>query len=143
MDLRNKKSQSHHRITSYQFLKCGQFKQELPKLTVPATPRKKNLSLDLLSEVRNYQKQKNVIESGQLTSRGLRQMLKPNKLKWVHQEVKLDSQSLLRNKLTVADFFLNTKKGKTELMPFDLIQSDSLKQFLGRLKCHIKTRKYK
>ncbi|CAD8079142.1 unnamed protein product [Paramecium primaurelia] len=143
MDLRNKKSQSHHRITSYQFLKCGQFKQELPKLAMPPTPRKKNLSLDLLSEVRNYQKQKIVIESGQLTSRGLRQMLKPNKLKWVNQEVKLDSQSLLRNKLTVADFFLNSKKGKTELMPFDLIQSDSLKQFLGRLKCHIKTRQYK
>lgn len=28
---------------------------ELPKLTIPTTPRKiKNLSIDLLSEVRNY-----------------------------------------------------------------------------------------
>jgi hypothetical protein len=42
MDFRLTSQSHHHRMTS--------FKKELPKLT----PRKKNLSLDLLSEVRNY-----------------------------------------------------------------------------------------
>lgn len=58
--------------------------------------------------------------SGQLTTRALTNILKPNRniiienlgLKWQHRQIKIDNTSIIRTKLNVADYILNQKGGK-------------------------------
>ncbi|KAM3143616.1 hypothetical protein pb186bvf_004378 [Paramecium bursaria] len=85
----------------------------------PASSAKKPTNKIFAIHQKQYSQSKDAIQNGFLTSRRLRQILKPNSiqikylgLKWdVVQNPKLDQNSLFQTKLNIADYFLNQKSG--------------------------------
>ncbi|CAK88917.1 unnamed protein product (macronuclear) [Paramecium tetraurelia] len=66
----------------------------------------------ILKQRREYDKKKQIVESGQLTQRGMAKYLKPNRLKWQKNELRL-CNTIIETKLKIADLILNTKGGQS------------------------------
>ncbi|CAD8181888.1 unnamed protein product [Paramecium pentaurelia] len=66
----------------------------------------------ILKERKEYDKKKQIVESGQLTQRGMTKYLKPNRLKWQKNELRL-CNTIIETKLKIADLILNTKGGQS------------------------------
>ncbi|CAD8107583.1 unnamed protein product [Paramecium primaurelia] len=64
------------------------------------------------TEEREYLKKKQIIESGYLTQRGMSKFLKPNRLKWQKNDLKIHD-NILKTKLNIADIILNAKGGQS------------------------------
>ncbi|CAD8082642.1 unnamed protein product [Paramecium primaurelia] len=66
----------------------------------------------ILNEEKEYLKRKQIIESGYLTQRGMSKFLKPNRLKWQKNDLKIHD-TILKTKLNIADIILNAKGGQS------------------------------
>ncbi|CAD8177651.1 unnamed protein product [Paramecium octaurelia] len=80
----------------------------VPLLTFKRCDMKKYIQ----TEEREYLKKKQIIESGYLTQRGMSKFLKPNRLKWQKNDLKLHD-TILKTKLNIADIILNAKGGQS------------------------------
>ncbi|CAD8100121.1 unnamed protein product [Paramecium sonneborni] len=74
--------------------------------------KKCELKKYIYNEEKEYFQKKQIIESGYLTQRGMSKLLKPNRLKWQKNDLKLHD-TILKTKLNIADIILNAKGGQT------------------------------
>ncbi|CAD8078641.1 unnamed protein product [Paramecium primaurelia] len=118
---KNKAINSHAKQSSTSNMMASPFSTNTPQTCrsivqfvplIKSSVKKQEMKQFIIKERREYEKRKQIVDSGQLTQRGMTKYLKPNRLKWQKNELKL-CDTIIETKLKIADLILNTKGGQS------------------------------